>query len=391
MLLDRLSSRVRLQWNIKRKPVSLHCLASWKHDFQETAFPDNQRDCGCLDCMGTHAAAYPHMTWPDLVVEVNAKPPFRTKFFAARDVHTGQSEFAGTGAQSSVKSMKEQGVLTYRDMGLLTEAEFRDVLRVAPSVAAVKAVTWVNEEGQSMSGYLVSLMGCPCEIVHGIRKARIYSRLQISFANLLVQPGKQLSHEQGQNFYIAACEKELSKRPKHMQLGSIWRLKRCGDIIDLAEELEAEAETPAPAADEGATQDADAIVEATAAGIPKVTAPKVSFGFLDDSSPQPALKAKKRVKRDRSASPGQSSTRTGKVSVGQASDTADNENVKFLLENDPGMVKVYRLYAKIKGTEPECLLKLDAQTYLDRGGDGRSVDGAGTPDSLTVPCPSELA
>ena len=36
-------------------------------------------------------------------------------------------------------------------MGLLTEAVFRDVLRVAPSMAAVKTVTWVNEDGQSMS------------------------------------------------------------------------------------------------------------------------------------------------------------------------------------------------------------------------------------------------
>ena len=73
----------------------------------------------------------------------------------------------------------------------------------------------------------------------------------------------------------------------------------------------------------------------------------------------------------------------------------DNEHVKFLLEEDPGMVKVYKLYQKIKGakgTEPTCLLSLNAQTYLNGGGaDGRSVDGAGTSDSLSMPSRSSPA
>ena len=169
-------------------------------------------------------------------------PAKKEKFLAARDVHTGETAFSAKGAQSSVKSMKEQGVLTYRDLGLLTDSEFKDVLRVAPNTAKIKPVSWVNEEGQTLSGFLVSLMGCPCSIVHAIRKVRLYSRIQVSFANLLVQPGKQLSDSQGQNFYHAACEQELNKRPRYMKLSNLWRLKQCGDIIDLAEELEAPEE-----------------------------------------------------------------------------------------------------------------------------------------------------
>ena len=382
---------------VETSTFSCCCQVSCNHGPQETAFPEGRsgRDLGCLDCMETAAEGYPHMEWREIVLEVNSNPAKKEKFLAARDVHTGETAFSAKGAQSSVKSMKEQGVLTYRDLGLLTDSEFKDVLRVAPNTAKIKPVSWVNEEGQTLSGFLVSLMGCPCSIVHAIRKVRLYSRIQVSFANLLVQPGKQLSDSQGQNFYHAACEQELNKRPRYMKLSNLWRLKQCGDIIDLAEELEA-PEEGGETGDGEENPDSEAIVAVQDGEKKGVAAPKSCFGFLDESPQHPASKAKKKVaKRDRSASPGPSS-KAGRSSVGQGGPLSeDNEHVKFLLEEDPGMVKVYKLYQKIKGakgTEPTCLLSLNAQTYLNGGGaDGRSVDGAGTSDSLSMPSRSSPA
>ena len=166
---------------------------------------------GCYLCMCTIAEGYPLMTFEQAseTYHDSKNIVFRAGFAAARDLKAKMiqgEEYEKFNPPSSVMQSKTRSVRVSVEMLFLTEADILRILEVSGrNLGLGKPVSLPCEDGVVRNGYVVNPRGIMDSELKGYRKVFVDYTVSTEYAEHLLEAGKQIRKEQGQELWSVAC------------------------------------------------------------------------------------------------------------------------------------------------------------------------------------------
>ena len=343
---------------------------------QETHFPEEQPEyvdeadridiMGCYECMTFVKKAFPDQTWNNVIIKFQDRRQAEFKLV----VNSARAAFRGEAVPeipvpSSVANTRTQSVEVALTMALLTTPELTDILGVTPDSIKMhaKAITFHNEEGTEMEGWLCSLRDFPADYVDSVRKVTIKYTTAVDLSEHLLDVTGQLHMDHGNALFRAASSAALAQRPKPMQAKE--------------DEMLAAQEGDAEAVDTLVLMDADPPEQHRTMSVPTMSTALGSLAAPAAPVEDSKKAAKRKKGKDRSPSPTGTMTSSKKAVSSVGHQTCEDEKETEISQKDPELVCVWKRYVKLKGFEPRSLLQLDPAAFLAGGDDmdGRSLEG----------------
>jgi hypothetical protein len=286
---------------------------------------------------------------------------------------------------SAVVSQMLQGTMVFYDIGFLQDSDLVGLTKLTMAAHKIKPTVIRNEiGGGSSKGIFISLRSVPLDLIHTIRKIRVFSTLQIVHDEGILDPARQLSQSQGFHTFSFAADEEQKRRCDPLRPLGRWRLPSIKELQDKALVIIAQRESNEAAvatADQGEDGYAEESSEESCEGSEQCdealptrnkAAARISLGTALESI---AVK-KKQTKpgnraRSRSRSPAGSASCSATAAIGGLPDVVGDEMAAFEAL-DPEMALIAK---KFCGGRIGSLNSLSVQRVLAGGRIGRSLEG----------------
>ena len=169
----------------------------------------------------------------------------------------GDSTSAPTFKRANISDYESRGYTVIMEFGLLTEAEFEDLVGHKPSAVKATPTSLPSQTGKKHPMFLVTLEGLSCDKIHCMRRIQMKTTCYLTNQEMLLEAARQIHESQPQNVFEYNYEQLLKDNPVGMKdatgyrknLKSIAELQQ-GEIeeVDLgtvAIDVDAEASAPA--------------------------------------------------------------------------------------------------------------------------------------------------
>ena len=171
------------------------------------------RGSGCWYCLVAGLRLYPHLEFETVAEMFHSKPEVSEEISAAIALIRDQ-EPSPFQPLSRVEAHRTQGHEVYFKLAFLTESELVKLLEVSPkSLKLPQATLSLQQEGCSISGYCLSLVGLPPAVRDSCHKVKIFGTTAISLADVILQPEMQVGQQQGERTFSHLGKVQASHNP----------------------------------------------------------------------------------------------------------------------------------------------------------------------------------
>jgi hypothetical protein len=288
---------------------------------------------------------------------------------------------------SAVVSQMLQGTMVFYDIGFLQESDLVGLTKLTMAAHKIKPTVIRNETGGGTSkGIFISLRSVPSDLIHTIRKVRVFSTLQIVHDEGILDPARQLSQSQGFHTFSFAADEEQKRRADQLRPTGRWRLPSIQDLMDKAQVIISQRESHEAATAAGDGEDGpdaeessdesgseDELCEETLPTRNKAAA-RISLGTAAVGS----IAVKKRPAKPGNRARSRSRSPAGSASYSAAAASASGlpdviaEGMAAFEAHDPEMALIAK---KFCGGRIGSLSSLNVQRVLGGERLGRSLEG----------------
>ena len=157
----------------------------------------------CLNCYNGLLRGWPGVSWLDSSQRIKDDPAYKEVFQLAVSLFVKYEKQKGPfHPESFVSRTIKEGVETYFEVAFVSESDLQELTGVAPKQLKLSEYRLdLEQHGQSLKGYFLSLEGLTETQMRTLRKVRIFSKGTITHQEIHVAPEHQLQAEQGKHYY----------------------------------------------------------------------------------------------------------------------------------------------------------------------------------------------
>ncbi|OLP83771.1 hypothetical protein AK812_SmicGene35416 [Symbiodinium microadriaticum] len=266
----------------------------------------------------------------------------------------------------------------YFEYGFPAAEQLTRLCGASPQSLGLKPVEARTEEGKMTSGYIISLDGITFGEYVSMRKLRVFHELQVAWQKLYVEPERQLTAAQGQEWYEHATKTLVSARQTGFKVSGRGGLKSLPEMKVTAQEMQAgfsDEEPHGPPA-EGITPEGSEKADLEALqdyleDAPSTVQHGVGFAaFAEDEEGAEAKKSKAKKRKQ----PAVEEAVASDDDMGLAAD--GGESLLELGQTDVEMADVARKHHQLTSKNPTCFSNLQVLRILQGEKLGKAVQGA---------------